>query len=29
MLAYLATYNIDILKDWIDYVKNADFSEVK
>ncbi|XP_076274213.1 tyrosyl-DNA phosphodiesterase glaikit isoform X2 [Rhynchophorus ferrugineus] len=28
-LKYLQTYNLGILKEWIEYVKNADFSQVK
>lgn len=29
LLAYLKSYNLAILKDWIEYVENADFSNVK
>lgn len=29
LLNYLKTYNIPCLKQWIDYVKRADFSQIK
>lgn len=29
LLAYLKSYNLAILKEWIEYVENADFSNVK
>ncbi|CAG9772390.1 unnamed protein product [Ceutorhynchus assimilis] len=29
LIAYLETYKLSILKEWLDYVKNADFSQVR